>query len=85
MKTVEATKPGQAMTQREQELVALLRRLLRLCDIKQTRIDQLEELLARLNDTCCQLQGRLEAVEQAHAAADYLLGTAMDDLLDQAA
>jgi hypothetical protein len=62
MKTLETTRPGQTMTQREQELVDLLRRLLRLCDTKQARIDQLEELLARLNDTCCQLQGRLEGV-----------------------
>lgn len=81
--------PIRAVTEREQRLVGLLKRLLRLYEHQRKRVAVLEKLIERLAATCRVLQERLERSEAERAsektATDCVIGAAIDELLERQA
>jgi hypothetical protein len=76
-----------AVTEREQRLMDLLKRLLGLYEQQRRRLAQLESLLERLGATSHVLQGRLERSETDRAientTTDVVIGAALDELLER--
>lgn len=77
--------PNTLMSEREQYLMKLLKRLLRLYEKQRVQLDNATRLIHRLQETCQALQEQLERAEANHATeittTDIFCGAAIDELL----